>query len=137
MKRIGAEKLKSMARWFLLISVLAGSFLSSGEGIQLLPFPVTERTGEGAPSDFHGGPKRTYAFSVHNLSNSLLLKSSFHNKVKKEATVHNAVSAGRYEIIDFVYPAPHTHRKQISLGTQPVLSIPSDRAPPALSLAVA
>ncbi len=67
------------ARWLLIYGVLVGLLFSSGEGIQLMPFPVS--TGSKVSrltASSREENSKSYAFTVFNSRNSFaLLKAKF------------------------------------------------------------
>src|SRR5215203_4116315 len=64
------------ARRLFIFGVLAGLFFSSGEGIQLLPFPVAEGHNFKVTASVPEESSKSYAFSVFSSRNySALLKS--------------------------------------------------------------
>jgi hypothetical protein len=70
--------------WIFIFSVLVGLFFSSGEGVQLFPFPITEESNASKSFSFLEKNPKSYAFSIYNFGNhSLLFKSKFQKHVNK------------------------------------------------------
>lgn len=82
MRKISLKGFRYAAHWILLIGVLPGIFFSSGEGIQLMPFPASQNTNEKKSSFLEDEREKYYAFSVHNYTNSLSIKSKVQKNVK-------------------------------------------------------
>lgn len=91
MKRFISTIRQTRARWLLIYGVLAGLFFSSGEGIQLLPFPVSAKSKASKPSaSSRDEPSKSYAFSVFSSRSSFTLLKS---KVQKDT---NQYLSGEY-----------------------------------------
>ncbi len=120
------------ARWFLLLSVLAGSFFSRGEGVQLFPFPDTDERGEKGPLDLAGQTHRSYTFSVHNQLSSIVLKANSLKKAKKDIIVDRPDPDRHFELFLTARSANRYFRFQPSFDTHPVILKPSDRGPPSI-----
>jgi hypothetical protein len=137
MKQGAISKFQSAVRWFLLISVIAAGFFSSGEGVQLLPFPDTRCRSERCPFDFNGTPDKSYAFSVHNLSITAAAKIGSQKKAKKDTTVERSTPTDLTYVFD---PGPtgkpHGFLRSTSVISAPDLLLPSGRAPPSMPTAV-
>jgi hypothetical protein len=131
MKQIALMTRQNCTCWIFLFSVLTGLFFSSGEGIQLFPFPIVE--GNNSKNNFSIIEKnlKSYAFSVHNSGNhSSLIKSKFQKQINKYL-------AGGDLIFDWSNPyvtlclQTRRYRVEASLLYASVfLSSQSDRAPP-------
>ncbi|CAN5336261.1 hypothetical protein BH20ACI2_BH20ACI2_18830 [soil metagenome] len=121
-------------RWFLLICVLAGSFFSSGEGVQLLPFPDRDEPSEKGASDLAGGTHRSYTLSVHNLTSSKVSKANSPRKAPKEIVAYRPESSGGIKPIIAPDLAANYDRMPSAFDNQPAISWSPGRAPPAISI---
>ncbi|HEY0457886.1 MAG TPA: hypothetical protein VGC97_01970 [Pyrinomonadaceae bacterium] len=75
---------QNCARWLFIFGVLAGLFFSSGEGIQLLPFPVAEGANLKVNASVPEVNSKSYAFSVFSSRNySALLKAKFQKDISQ------------------------------------------------------
>jgi hypothetical protein len=79
MKTFTSKIRQTRARWLLFYGVLFGLLFSSGEGIQLMPFPVSA---ESKVSNLNASSRsknsKSYAFSVFSSRSSFtLLKTKF------------------------------------------------------------
>jgi hypothetical protein len=124
------NKIQLISRWCVLTCLLAGLFFSSGEGIQLFPFPVapdqTERKNVSDKKD------KVYSFSV--------LNSSGHAGVTYSKIQKNL------KFLDFAQffrgnPPPSKMRlfeigpqssRPVFYNSSVLVRTPSDRAPPAV-----
>ena len=78
MKTFSSMIRQNCARWILIFGLLAGLFFSGGEGIQLLPFPVSERGNSEIDVSVRDDNSKSYAFTVFSSrSFSTLLKAKF------------------------------------------------------------
>ena len=131
MKQGAFSKFQLSVRWFLLISVIASSFFSSGEGVQLLPFPDSDRGGENGPRDINGTPDKSYAFSVHNLTITAAAKISSQKKVKKDASVESSATTHLAHVVDpDLIRQRGIFARRSSFLSEPDVLLPSGRAPP-------
>lgn len=125
-----ATNFQYLTRWFLLIGVMTGIFFSSGEGVQLFPFPVISDTTETNTIALRDESYKPYSLSLHNSAGfSVVLKAKVQKNLKHPA---GADSFGN----EFC-PTISTHPpfRQISREiTFPhssiLLTSASDRAPP-------
>lgn len=124
------DRFQQIIRWFLLISVLSGIFFSSGEGVHLLPFPVSSDSSEKSSYPFGVKSYKSYTLSAHNQSShSLLLKAKFQKNNKDYAC--GALRANEFSPVKFVYPSlEQSHKEEGLFYTSSFLILPSDRAPP-------
>ncbi len=121
------------ARWILILGLLAGLFFSGGEGIQLLPFPVSECDSAALNvSDFEDNSK-SYAFSVFSSrSFSALLKAKFQKDSNQYLSGENPSFERSESDADFCLQSAQKRQESNFLRTSPVTDSPSDRAPPAI-----
>lgn len=124
-------KIHFITRWFVMIGVLAGLFFSSGEGIQLLPFPNSpERAGK-VTVRLENEKSKPYSLSVHNTGAQ---QNFVKNKVQKDQKILDFAAVGSK-----LKPEKFTHAPVIQNFHEPAFYIahnlsasPSNRAPPAV-----
>lgn len=133
MRRERLRKLQINVRWFLLICVLAGSFFSSGEGVQLLPFPDRDKRCERGVCQLSADTSRSYTLSVHNLTSSKVAKANSKKKTPKEIVVFRLESNGRISPVNWADIVARYDREPSALDNQPAISWSPGRAPPANS----
>ena len=131
MKRFSSIARQNRARWVFIFGVLAGLFISGGEGIQLFPFPVAEANKSEITASVPEQNPKSYAFSVFNSRNSsTLLKSKF-QKYTNQYLSGEAWKFDRSEIrINFCLSSAQNRQEANLLHKSLVLSSQSDRAPP-------
>ncbi len=84
MKKFASMTRNSRARWIFIFGVLAGLFLSGGEGVQLFPFPISESGYSENTASVLESNLKSYAYSVHNSGgHSTLLKSKLQKHVNQ------------------------------------------------------
>lgn len=127
------KNFQSAARLILLISVLSGIFFSSGEGVQLIPFPVETENGKQDSFPFQDGDVKSYALSVHNLTNHSLSFKSKTQKHAKEKSVCGTFYAGfAYDWKVVKRQIEPTFQETMPFSASSHLNTLSDRAPPAV-----
>ncbi len=112
-------------RWILLISVIAGGFLSGGEGVRLFPFS-SDRSQEG-PHDLRGGGERTYTLSVHNPSQSLVRKAKFRDILAAPGPVD---LARPLRLLPYLVIAPDNYERYDPFVNDAFPLLAPGRAPP-------
>ncbi len=128
------NRLSKTAHWVLLFSVMAGSFFSSGEGIQPLPFPEIDPhhdlNKDEASSKTLGRPNRSYTLSVHHPTQ--LSNAGAQKKAKKDPAFGYS---GMFALLEnaILVLSPRHYMPQNNLDvTEHFVSDPSDRGPPIL-----
>lgn len=121
-----------ITRWFLLIGVLSGIFFSSGEGVQLMPFPASQSKNEKKSSFLEDEREKYYAFSVHNFTNSLSIKSKVQKNIKDFDESKPDANEFRIEKLS-VSQSERKYSRDACFYAVRFLNSPSNRAPPALS----
>ena len=133
MKKFASMTRQNCARWIFIFGVLVGLFFSSGEGVQLLPFPITESNNSKNTSSTLEKNLKSYALSVHNSGNhSPSLKSKF-QKQDNQYPVRGHLTfdwSGIHAKL-FLQSARNHEEANLSLASV-FLSSQSDRAPPAI-----
>lgn len=126
------DKFLYVARCILLISVLSGICFSSGEGVQLLPFPVRE---EGSEKSARLLPFKN--FKSYNISARSSGAHSLAHKIKSQKNIKKDLACGQLPAGAFKQPESLPARSErirqksgAPLGSGFLIS-PSDRAPPA------
>lgn len=132
MKRKSLNKFQYLTRWFLLFSVLIGIFFSSGEGVHLLPFPVTTESSKKGTYPFRAGSNKSYTLSVHNAGNhSFSLKSNTQKAAKDLAS--GVLFVNEIDKAEFlVFPGIRNYQTNPIFYPSEFLISPSDRAPPVI-----
>lgn len=125
-------KIHLIMRWFVITGVLAGLCFSSGEGIQLLPFPNSPDKAGKVSVQFENGKSKPYSLSVHSTGAH---QAFVIGKVQKNHKFFDldADSFGKLK------PAKFTHEPVIQNFQEPAFYIvqnlsasPSKRAPPVI-----
>lgn len=121
------------ARWILICGLLAGLFFSGGEGIQLLPFPDSERGSSEINVSVRDDLSKSYAFSVFSArSFSVLLKAKF----QKDANQYLSGEYLRFERSEagtkVCLPAVQKRQEADFLHISLTTDSQSNRAPPAV-----
>ena len=129
MKRV-LPNIRLLSRWILIFGVMAGLFLSSSEGIQLLPFPHQETVKENE-AKFELETAKPYSYSVHNTKFSSFSKQTKSQKNFRDfdyliSNTYDNFAAVKFRsgIILQNFPQPAFFNTSTEAG------IPSDRAPP-------
>lgn len=133
MKYFASKKQQNcITRWIILFGVLAGLFFSGGEGIQLLPFSVTEDKTAENTSVLSEKLFKTYSYSVNNSGSHQFGTASKLQKNDKRSQLDKAIlTATRFDWIQNPVSPQEQNFHEIKLfSTFPFLSPPSDRAPP-------
>lgn len=132
MRRDALTKISGIFRTFLLFNVLIGIFFSNAEGIQLLPFPVSETAIE-TNSLSKGKSYKSYNLSVHNFSLHSFLTKAKSQKNIKEISDDKILADHRFsnDCVVFVQKQ-QCYQKADSIYDSNILTLPSNRAPPAL-----
>jgi hypothetical protein len=127
------DRFQQIIRWFLLFSVLTGIFFSNGEGIHLLPFPVSSESNEQSTYSFEAKSRKSYTLSARNQNNrSLLLKAKFQKDNNKDFSC-GALSANEFSHVKIVrFSLKQNHKEEKLFYTSSFLIFPSDRAPPVI-----
>jgi len=111
---------------------MAGLFFSSGEGIQLLPFPATPAQTEKNSAPRPDEKYKVYSFSVHN---SAIHKSAVKTKIQKKFN-HPDCSGTIYchlFPVKLIYsPDPKIYFAPKFFSTSIFPASSSNRAPPAI-----
>lgn len=126
------NKLRLIGRWFLITGIMTGLFFSSGEGIQLLPFPSTPLNVEKNASAQPDGTSKSYSFSVHNSgANPAKVSSKVHKNLKFLDFAD--VSGKILQTTEFRrLTVGHNNSEPLFFNTPGLIASPSDRAPPAI-----
>lgn len=118
-------------RRILIFGLLAGLFFSSGEGIQLFPFPINEGNNSKNASTIFENSQKSYAFSVHNSGGHLpTLQSKFQKQANQYLPVGHLTFGWSSLQANFCLPSAHNREEADFSHTSLVLSSQSDRAPP-------
>ena len=131
MRKESLKTLRHLTRWIILCGVLTGIFFSSGEGLQLMPFPDSPVGAGKSASRMRDEREKFYSFSVHSFPLSLSLKS----KVQKGSDhfVCSNACASEFEIAGFLISQPAASPfERPFFYASPSFLIPSGRAPPAI-----
>jgi hypothetical protein len=131
MKRFASMTRHNRVRWIFILGVLAGLFLSGGEGIRLLPFPIAEGNNSKNTASILKKNLKSYAFSVHNSSNySPLLKSQSQKHTNQYLPGGHLIFNWSSIHANFCLQSAHDRREANLSHTSVFLSSPSDRGPP-------
>ncbi len=124
------NKIQIIARWFLIAGVLSGLFFSSGEGVQLMPFPSPSAAAEKNKISFQDGNSKSYSLSVHNsAANSVVVKSKPHKNLKDLACAKgfgNSLRPSKF----FSATVRQNNSEPAFFKPSNLITSPSDRAPP-------
>jgi hypothetical protein len=85
------RKIRFITRGLFIACVLSGLFISSGEGIQLFPFPTVFDQARPNAALFENGNSKKYSFSVHN---SAAQQAVVKNKVQKTQKFFDLAEVG-------------------------------------------
>jgi len=131
MRTIPSNAWQNYTRWILIFGLLAGLFFSSGEGIQLFPFPIAEGDSSKNTASIDVNNQKFYAFSVHNSGGHLpTLQSKFQKQTNQYLHV-GRLSVGWSNFQANFRLASARHREEADFShTCIVLGSLSDRAPP-------
>ncbi len=133
MRRVLYKNWEQSIYWIILFSLMTGLLFSNGEGVRLLPFPVSNESEAESSQAFLGKKTGFYNPSTHNSSSSLLKLNTKDQKSVKHLTEEPS-SLSRLDVIESL----NLRLNEVS-GTSAVLyksahliSL-SDRAPPLIS----
>ena len=131
MRTIPSNAWQNYTRWILIFGLLAGLFFSSGEGIQLFPFPIAEGDSSKNTASIDVNNQKFYAFSVHNSGVHLPTLQS-----KSQKQTNQYLHVGRLSVgwsnfpANFCLPSAHKREEADFSRTSLVSDSQSDRAPP-------
>jgi len=132
MKLFPFKTWQNYVRLILLFGLLAGLFFSSGEGIQLFPFPIAEGDSSKNTASIDVNNQKFYAFSVHNSGGHLpTLQSKSQKQTNQYLHVGHLTFGWSSLQANFCLPSAHNREEADFSHTSLVLSSQSDRAPPA------
>lgn len=132
MRRDVLTEIGRIIRTFLLFNVLIGIFFSNAEGIQLLPFPVSATAIE-TNSLAQGQSYKSYNLSVHNFSLHSFQTKAKSQKNVKEISDGKILANRRFSNDCVVFEQKQKCcQKADSTYDSNILTLPSNRAPPAL-----
>lgn len=126
------NKVNYVTRWFLLIGVMTGICFSSGEGIQLLPFPASPEQ-----TEKNTIPQQDEKFKAYTLSvlSSAIHTSAVKSKVQKDLKQPACadIIGCRIEFINHHFqPSARVDFAVRFFPTSIFPATPSSRAPPAI-----
>lgn len=127
------NKFQIITRWFLIAGVLSGLFFSSGEGVQLLPFPSPlSAASEKNTFSFQNENCKSYSLSVHNsAAYSVVVKSKPQKNLKYLACANffgNNLRPSKF----FSAMVRRNNSEPAFFKPANLITSPSDRAPPAI-----
>ena len=124
---------QNSARWIFIFGLFAGLFFSSGEGIQLMPFPVSEHGGAARNVSISEENSKSYAFSVFNSrAFSALLKAKFQKVSNPYLSGERFSTEYSERNANFCPDATQKYRRSSFLHASPAADSRSNRAPPAI-----
>jgi hypothetical protein len=131
MKKFASTTRNSRARWIFIFGVLAGLFLSGGEGVQLFPFPISESGYSENTASVLESNLKSYAYSVHNSGgHSTLLESKFQKDTSRFLPGGHLTFNWTGSGANFCLQSAHNREKADFSHISLVLGSQSDRAPP-------
>ena len=131
MKKFTSMSRHNRARWILMFGVLAGLLFSGGEGIHLLPFPITEDNNSKNTAPILEKNLKSYAFSVHNSGNSFpLLKSKFQKDTNQYLPDGHSIFDSSNVRAELSLQSARYREKANCSRFSVFFNSPSDRAPP-------
>jgi hypothetical protein len=133
MRTIPSNAWQNHTRWILIFGLLAGLFFSSGEGVQLFPFPISEGNNAKNASTIFENSQKSYAFSVHNSGGHLpTLQSKFQKQANQYLPVGHLTFGWSSLQANFCLKSAH-NREEANFSRPAVFpSSQSDRAPPVI-----
>ena len=133
MRTIPSNAWQNYTRWILIFGLLAGLFFSSGEGVQLFPFPISEGNNAKNSSALNEKSQKSYAFSVHNSGGHLpTLQSKFQKQANQYLPVGHLTFGWSSLQANFCLKSAH-NREEANFSRPAVFpSSQSDRAPPVI-----
>ena len=121
------------ARWLLIFGLLAGLFFSDGEGIQLLPFPDSERVNSEINVSVRDDNSKSYAFSVFSPRGfSALLKAKFQKETNQYLSGESLTFDRSESSADFRRQLVRNNREATLRHVSLFKASQSNRAPPAI-----
>ena len=133
MRTIPSNAWQNHTRWILIFGLLAGLFFSSGEGIQLFPFPIAEGDSSKNTASIDVNNQKFYAFSVHNSSCHLpTLQSKFQKQANQYLPVGRLTVGWSNFQANFCLTSARQREEADFSRASLVLGSLSDRAPPAV-----
>ena len=131
MRTIPSNAWQNYTRWILIFGLLAGLFVSSGEGVQLFPFPIAEGDNSKNTASIDVNNQKFYAFSVHNSGVHLPTLQSKSQKQTNQYLHVGRLSVGWSNFQANFRLASARHREETDFShICIVLGSLSDRAPP-------
>jgi hypothetical protein len=133
MRTIPSNAWQNHTRWILIFGLLAGLFFSSGEGVQLFPFPIAEGDSSKNTASIDVNNQKFYAFSVHNSGVHLPTLQS-----KSQKQTNQYLHVGRLTVgwsnfkANFCLTSARQREEADFSRASLVLGSLSDRAPPAV-----
>lgn len=129
MRRNALKGFRYITRWILLIGVITGIFFSSGEGIQLLPFPISPDNSEKGSFFLQAERGKSYTLSIRNFAHSLSIKSKIQKNVKDLAC--SDLCANEFDVNRFFSFALKQNHLEIGFFyAYRFFNLSSSRAPP-------
>jgi len=131
MRTFPSNAWQNYTRWILIFGLLAGLFFSSGEGIQLFPFPIAEGDSSKNTASIDVNNQKFYAFSVHNSGGHLpTLQSKFQKPTNQYLSGGHLTFGWSNFRANFCLQPAHDRREANLSHTSVFLNSPSDRGPP-------
>ena len=131
MRNFMSKNLKQSIYWVILFSLMTGLLFSSGEGIRLFPFPVSNNGDVKSSQSFFGKNSSFYNPSTHHSGSSLLKL-----KTKNQKTLAKILTGETHQLspLDVVKSFNPRLREVSGVSTLAYKSVHlislSDRAPP-------
>jgi hypothetical protein len=123
-------KFQFITRWIVMTGVLTGLFFSSGEGLQLLPFPPSP---DKSSVHFENGKSKPYSLSVHNFGAQQTFIKNKVQKNQKKIFDFDGICGSKLKPSKFSFSANVKIRRESDFYIAHRLNAaPSDRAPPVL-----
>ena len=133
MRTFPSNAWQNYTRWILIFGLLAGLFVSSGEGVQLFPFPISEGNNSKNSSALNEKSQKSYAFSVHNSGGHLpTLQSKFQKQANQYLPVGRLTVGWSNFQANFCLTSARQREEADFSRASLVLGSLSDRAPPAV-----
>ena len=133
MRTFPSNAWQNYTRWILIFGLLAGLFVSSGEGVQLFPFPISEGNNSKNSSALNEKSQKSYAFSVHNSGGHLPTpQSKFQKQANQYLPVGHLTFGWSSLQANFCLKSAH-NREEANFSRPAVFpNSQSDRAPPVI-----
>ena len=122
------KKFRYVLRWLLITIVITGIFFSNGEGIQLLPFPVSPDKNEKS-SFLQDEESKSYTISARKFSHSRPIKTKIQKNTKDFSCLGlcaNQFDGEKFFISQF----EQNHPKTVFIYSSRILHTYSTRGPP-------